>query len=104
MAARGVVGFAATVWVIDGVHGDSARLRALALCAVAARLADLHVLVLGVGERPDGCTTLAAYHPHLARGEAKAHHRPLLGNHLDRGAGGASEPPSLPGDHLDVVD
>ena len=46
-----LVRLATAVRVVDGVHRDSARLRALALVAIAARLADLDVLVLGIGKR-----------------------------------------------------
>src|SRR6185295_296050 len=50
VAARRVVRLAAAVRVVDRVHRDAASLRTLALVAVAAGLADLDVLMLGVGE------------------------------------------------------
>ena len=49
----------------QGPQRHAAGLRAAALVAVATGLADLHVLVLGVGEAADGRPALAADHAHL---------------------------------------
>ena len=72
--------------------------------AVAAGLADLHVLVLGVGERADRRPAVGADQPHLRGGQAQGDHVALLRGELDRGAGGAAELAALAGDQLDVVD
>ena len=98
-----MVGLAAAVRVVDRVHRDAAALRALALVAVAPGLADLHVLVLGVGEHADRAA-LGADEPHLGAGQAQGDHVALLRHQLDRGAGGAAHLAALAGDHLDVVD
>ena len=104
MAARALVGLAAAVRMVHRVHGDATALRALALVAAAAGLADGHVLVLGVGERPDRRPALGAHHAHLRGGKAKRDHAAVLGDDLDRGAGGAAHAATLAGLELDVVD
>src|SRR3954447_3659406 len=53
VAARCVVRLAAAVRVVDGVHGHTAGLRALAAMARAPSLAQLHKLVLGVADSAD---------------------------------------------------
>src|SRR3982751_5828828 len=104
MAARSVMGLAAAVGMVDGVHRDATALRTLALVAVASGLADLHVLVLGVGKRSDGRAAVGPDQPHLRRREPQGDHLALLGNQLDRGARGAAELAALAGDQLDVMD
>src|SRR6476646_9080346 len=79
-----VVSLAAAVRVVDRIHRHAARLRSLALVAVAARLADLEVLVLGVGERANRGATLGADQPHLRRGQPQGHHLTLLRRQLNR--------------------
>src|SRR5207344_2945555 len=101
VAAGRVVGLAAAVRVVDRVHRDAARLRALALVAVAARLADLEVLVLGVGEHSNRGPTLGAHHPHLRGRQPQGHHLALLRRQLDRGPGRAPELAALAGGELD---
>src|SRR5215470_7661181 len=49
---------AATVRVVDRVHGGAARLRAHAHVALAAGLADLDVLVVGVADHAHGRAAL----------------------------------------------
>ena len=95
VAARGVVRLAAAVRMVDGVHRHAAGLRAAALVALAPRLAELDVLVLGVRERADGGAALGAHHPHLRRRQPQGDHRALLGDELDRGPGGAAEAAAL---------
>src|SRR4051794_7810414 len=104
VAARRLVRLAAAVRVVDRVHGDAAGLRANALVALAAGLADGEILVLGVGERADGRAAVGADQPHLAGGKAQRHHGTLLRDHLDGGPGGAAETAALTRDELDVVD
>src|SRR6266496_2387502 len=65
VATGGVVRLAAAVRMVDRVHRDTSALRPLALVAVAAGLADLHVLVLGVRDRAHGRAALAADHSDL---------------------------------------
>src|SRR5215211_1316140 len=91
VATGGVVGLAAAVRVVDGVHRDAARLRPLAAVARAARLAELDELVLGVADGSDRGARLHRHHPHLTRGEAQRGVLALLRHELDRGARGAAE-------------
>ena len=104
VAAGALVGLAAAVRVVDRVHRDAAALRALALVAAAAGLADGDVLMLGVGEGPDRRPALGADHPHLRGGQPQRDHAAVLRDHLDRGAGGAAHAAALAGLELDVVD
>src|SRR4051794_12677687 len=95
---------AAAVRVVDRVHRRAARLRADAHVALAAGLADLHVLVVGVADRADGRAALRADHAHLAGRQAQRRHVAVLGHELDRGAGRAPELAAAPSVELDVVD
>src|SRR4051812_42592155 len=95
---------AAAVRVVDGVHGRAARLRAHAHVALAAGLAHLDVLVIGVADRADGRPALVADHAHLARGQAQGRHAGVLGHELDGGPGGAAHLPAAARLELDVVD
>src|SRR4029077_14032052 len=103
VAAPRVMRLAAAVRVVDRVHGDASALRALALVAVPAGLADLDVLMLRVRDRADGRAALAANHPDLGGGQAQADHLALLRDHLDCGARGATELASLARCQLDAV-
>src|SRR3546814_14918684 len=67
-AARGAA-FATAVRVVDRVLGDAAGQRTLAEPAVAARLAQIGVLVVGVRHRADRAHPLAADVTLLARAE-----------------------------------
>src|ERR1700709_2243897 len=100
----GVVGLAAAVRVVDRVHRHTAALRPLALVAAATGLADLEVLVLGVGEHADCGATVGADQAHLRGRQAQGHHLALLGGELDRSACRAPELAALAGGELDVVD
>ena len=93
----------AAVRVVDGVHRDAARLRAHAHVALAAGLADLHVLVIGVADRADRRAALGAHHAHLARGQAQRRHVAVLGHQLRRGSGRARHLAAAAGLQLDVV-
>src|SRR5437763_6678864 len=71
VAARRRRALAAAVRVVDGVHRGPARLRAHAEVALAARLADRDVLVVGVADRADGRAAQVADHPHLPGRQAQ---------------------------------
>src|SRR4051794_11872814 len=94
---------AAAVRVVDGIHRNTSALWALALVTVAAGLADLDVLVLGVRDRSHSRAALTPDHPDLGRGQPQADHRALLRHDLDGRARGAAELAALAGDQLDVV-
>src|SRR3954464_7140302 len=96
MAAGGGRALPAAVRMVARVHGRPARLRAHAEVALAAGLADLDVLVVGVGERSDGGPALGSDHPHLAGGQAQRRHAALLGHELDRRAGGTPDLAAAP--------
>src|SRR5438128_4368635 len=94
---------AAAMRVVDGVHRRTPRLWAHAHVALAARLAHLHVLVVGVPERADGRAAGGAYHPHLARRQAQRGHVAVLGHELDRRTRRARHLPAAAGLELHVV-
>src|SRR6188472_2649781 len=104
VAAGGGRALAAAVRVVDGVHRGPAGLRAHAHVALAAGLADLDVLVVGVADRAHGRPAVRADHAHLARRQAQRRHVAVLGHELDRRAGGAAELASAAGLQLHVVD
>src|SRR5207247_110001 len=91
MAAGRGLALAAAVGVVDRVHRGATRLRADALVAVPARLPDRDVLVVRVADRADRGATHGEHHPHLAGGEPQRRVAALLGDELDRGAGGTAE-------------
>src|SRR4051812_20024335 len=64
--------------VVDGVHGDAAGLRAHAFPAVAAGLADLHLLVLGVADLADGGAAVDRHAAHLGGRQAQGGEVTLL--------------------------
>src|SRR4051794_6083297 len=104
MPARGRRPLAAPVRVVDGVHRGAARLRSLALVTVAPRLADRDVLMVGVADRADARARVERDGAHLARGQAQRGALALLGDELDRRAGGAPHLAAAAGRELDVVD
>ncbi len=53
MTSTGRLAFATTEWVVDRVHGDTTRLGADALPAVASGLTDRRQFVLGVPDRAE---------------------------------------------------
>src|SRR5258706_13540262 len=61
---------AAAVRMVDGVHRGAAHGRALALPAVAARLAPVDVLMVDVADLADGRAAPEGHAAHLAGGEA----------------------------------
>src|SRR4051794_20696315 len=103
MAARRGRALAAAVRVVHRVHRGAARLRPDALVAVAPRLADRDVLVLGVADRAHRRAAVGGNHAHLAGGKAKRRALTLLRHELDRGAGGAAHLAAAARLQLDVV-
>src|SRR5580765_2441002 len=71
VASAGALALAAAEWVVDGVHGDTAGLRAHALPAVAAGLADLDQLGLGVADLADRGAAVDGHAPHLGGRQAQ---------------------------------
>src|SRR3546814_3259103 len=66
--------FATAVRMVDRVLRDAARQRALAQPAIATRLGEVLVLVVGVRHRPDRRHALRTDTALLARIEAHHHH------------------------------
>src|SRR3954469_24795150 len=61
---------ATTEGMVERVHGDAAGLGALALPAVAARLAHLYELGFGVAHLAHGAPAVDGHTPHLGAGQA----------------------------------
>src|SRR5947209_2114848 len=104
MAAAGGLALATAQRVVDGVHSHTAGLRAYALPAVPAGLADLHQVGFGVADLADGATAVDGHAAHLSTGQAQGGKVTLLGDQLHAGAGAAGHAAALAGLQLDVVD
>src|SRR5689334_4970861 len=103
MAAARSLAFAATERVIDRVHRDAAHVRTLAHPALAAGLADRHVLVIDVADLADGCKALDADVAELAGRHLHRGVEPFLGHHLNRRTGGTGDLAAFALLQLDVV-
>ena len=103
MATTGRLALAATQGVVDGVHGDAAGLGLDALPAVAAGLADLDQLGLGVADLTDGGPAVDRHAAHLGAGQAQGGEVALLGHQLHGGAGRAAHLGAAAGVQLDGV-
>ena len=95
VASTGGLALATTVGVVDGVHGHAAGLGALALPAVAAGLADLDRVRLGVADLADGGAAVDGNPTHLGAGQAQGGVVAFLGDqlHARSGAAGHLAPP-----------
>src|SRR5215212_5163090 len=103
MTAAGGAAFAAAVRVIDRVHRDAAVVRHAPHPALAARLADRDVHVIGVRDRADGRHAAAKHQALLARIEPHDDIVLVAADDLCVGAGRARELPALADLELDVV-
>src|SRR3546814_20085163 len=90
-AARGPA-FATAVRMVDRVLRDAARQRALAQPAIATRLGEVLVLVVGVRHRPDRRHALRTDIALLARIEAHHHHHAIATADLHISACRARDP------------
>ena len=102
-ATTGRAALATTERVVDGVHGDTTGLRADALPAVAAGLADLDQLVLAVADLADGGPAVDQHAAHLGGRHAQRGEVAVLGDELHGDAGRAADLAALAGAQLDVV-
>src|SRR5438067_605793 len=82
MASAGALALAATERVVDRVHRDTAGLRAHTLPTVAAGLADLDQLGLGVADLADGGAAVDGDAAHLGRRQAQGGEVAFLGDEL----------------------
>src|SRR5215470_9348671 len=98
--ARGLA-LATAVRVVNRVHGDATDRRTLALPAVAARLAELDVAVLGVADLADGRAALDGHPADFAGWHAERGVRAFLGEQLDAGARGPRDLRASAWPHLD---
>src|SRR5689334_2208957 len=89
MASTGGLALAAAERVVDRVHGDATGLRLHALPPVAAGLADLDELGLGVADLADRGAAVDRHAAHLRRREAQGGEVALLGHELHARAGAA---------------
>src|SRR5580704_7955984 len=104
VTSTGRLALATTERVVDRVHGDTARLGADALPAVAAGLADRGEFVLGVADGAERGATVDRDAAHLGRGQAQRGVGALFGDDLHAHAGAASHLAAAAGTELDVVD
>src|SRR4051794_39459049 len=91
VAATGRLALTTAVRVVDRVHGDAADGGALALPAHAAGLAPVDVGLLGVADLADGGPAADVDVADLAGRHAQLRIRAVLGDELDRRAGGARD-------------
>ena len=91
MSATRALALAPAERVVNGVHGDAARVRTLALPAVAAGLADLDERRLGVADGADRGAAVDRDPAHLGRGQPHRRGLSFLGDELDRRTGTAPE-------------
>src|SRR6266511_786523 len=103
VAATRALALAAAERVVDRVHGHAARVRALAAVAVAAGLAQADRVVLGVADLTDRGAAGHLDLADLAGGHAQGGPAALLGQQLDRHAGGAAQLGAAAGAQLDGV-
>src|SRR6266542_4873446 len=103
VAATRALALATAERVVDRVHGHAARLRALAAVAVAAGLAPADQVVLGVADLTDRGAAGHLDLADLAGGHAQGGPAALLGQQLDRHAGGAAQLGAAAGAQLDGV-
>src|SRR6266545_4950033 len=104
VAATRRLALATTQRVVDGVHGHAAGLRTHALPPVAAGLAHLDQLVLGVADLADRGPAVDGYPAHLGGGQAQRGVGALLGEEHDGRAGRAGHLAACARLELDVVD
>src|SRR3546814_15727382 len=102
-AARGAP-FTAAVRVVARVLGDAASQRTLAEPAIAARLAQIGVLVVGVRHRADRAHAIAADVALFARAETHDDETAVTTDDLRIGAGRTGDLAALARLHLDIVE
>src|ERR1700722_6575065 len=103
VASTGRLAFATTEWVVDRVHGDTTRLGADALPAVASGLADRGEFVLGVADGAERRATVDRYAAHLGRRQSKRGVGALFGDDLHAHTGAARHLAAAPRAQFDVV-
>src|SRR6478752_3332398 len=97
------LGLAATVRVVDRVHGGAAHGRLDAAPALRARLAQLLEVVLDVADFTNGGAAVGRHLAHLAGAEAQRGVTGIARDQLRTGAGGAGELGALARLHFDAM-
>src|SRR3954453_16070315 len=101
--SAGALALAATERVVDRVHRDATRVRALALPTVASGLADRDQARLAVADRTDGAAAVDRDASHLGRRKAQRRERAFLRGELNRRARAATHLGPAARLQLDVV-
>src|ERR1700736_3558888 len=104
MTAAGGAPFAAAHRVADGVHRRAAVVRLAAHVALAARLAQADVPVLGVADAADRRPALRRHAAHFAGRQRDLRPLALAGRQRGAATGAATELTAVAGLHLQVVD
>src|SRR5262245_22453031 len=104
MTPAGSAALAATHRVTHRVHRRAAVVRLATQPALAARLAEADVHVVGVADGADGRPARRADAAHLARWQRDLRPLPLSGGQGRRRSGGAAQLSAVAGLHLQVVD
>src|ERR1700692_1341513 len=104
MTAAAGAASAATVRMVDRVHGDAAVVRLAAEPAVATGLADRDIHVIRIGHRADGAGAAAVDQALLARVQTNDHVVLIAADELGVGAGGTGELTALADFQFHIVD
>src|SRR5271155_2835037 len=104
MAAAGGASFAPAERMVDRVHADAAVVRSLPQPAVAARLAQRSVHVVGIGDCADRREALAVNEPLLAGTQPQRNVALIAADDLGVGSGGTRDRPAPANLHFDVLD
>src|SRR5487761_2451412 len=103
VTSTGRLAFSTTEWVVHRVHGDTTRLGADALPAVASGLTNLDEFVLGVTDGAQRGTAVDRHATHLGRGETQGGVTTVLRHELHTHTGRAGHLAAATGAQLDVV-
>ena len=104
MTARRGPALTTTMRVVDRVHRRAAVMRLAAQPAIATGLADLLVLVVGVGHRTDRRHAFGAHHAQLAGHQLDLRIATVLADQLREGAGRTGQLAAGADLELDVMD
>src|SRR6185437_4811115 len=103
VATARALALATAVRVVNRVHRDASHGRSLPLPAVAARLAELDVALLGVADLADGRAALDGHPADFTGWHTERRVRAFLGQQLDAGTGGPRDLRAATRPHLDRV-
>ena len=104
MPPAGTLSLTAAMWMIDGVHCDTADIGSPPSPAAPAGLAERDLFLVGVADLSDSGGADNGYHSHFTRGEFHLGVFALFRHELRRRAGTPNEAPSPAGTKLHVMD